>query len=106
MGFDEEVHGIISKIHRQRQTVLFSATMPQKFQVSEREHSVLYIHVIIYYCYSICPYIYYTMPYYILCILYCTYTSYTRTYISLTYHNSDPPSLYRISQKTHLSNLY
>lgn len=31
-GFDEEVHGIINKFKRQRQTVLFSATMPQKFQ--------------------------------------------------------------------------
>lgn len=32
MGFDEEVHTIINKFKRQRQTVLFSATMPQKFQ--------------------------------------------------------------------------
>lgn len=32
MGFDEEVHGIINKFKHQRQTVLFSATMPQKFQ--------------------------------------------------------------------------
>jgi ATP-dependent RNA helicase DDX41 len=32
MGFDEEVHSIINKFKRQRQTILFSATMPQKFQ--------------------------------------------------------------------------
>mmetsp|Transcript_4565 Transcript_4565/g.4688 ORF Transcript_4565/g.4688 Transcript_4565/m.4688 type:complete len:638 (+) Transcript_4565:274-2187(+) len=32
LGFDEEVHGIINKFKNQRQTVLFSATMPQKFQ--------------------------------------------------------------------------
>jgi ATP-dependent RNA helicase DDX41 len=32
LGFDEEVHNIINKFKRQRQTVLFSATMPQKFQ--------------------------------------------------------------------------
>lgn len=32
LGFDEEVSSIISKFHKQRQTVLFSATMPQKFQ--------------------------------------------------------------------------
>jgi ATP-dependent RNA helicase DDX41 len=32
MGFDEEVHKIINKFKRQRQTILFSATMPQKFQ--------------------------------------------------------------------------
>eukprot|EP00603_Paraphysomonas_imperforata_P006926 CAMPEP_0114431430 /NCGR_PEP_ID=MMETSP0103-20121206/10596_1 /TAXON_ID=37642 ORGANISM="Paraphysomonas imperforata, Strain PA2" /NCGR_SAMPLE_ID=MMETSP0103 /ASSEMBLY_ACC=CAM_ASM_000201 /LENGTH=620 /DNA_ID=CAMNT_0001600995 /DNA_START=41 /DNA_END=1903 /DNA_ORIENTATION=+ len=31
-GFDEEVHSIINRFKRQRQTVLFSATMPQKFQ--------------------------------------------------------------------------
>jgi ATP-dependent RNA helicase DDX41 len=32
LGFDEEVHRIINKFQRQRQTVLFSATMPHKFQ--------------------------------------------------------------------------
>jgi ATP-dependent RNA helicase DDX41 len=32
LGFDEEVHNIINKFKRQRQTILFSATMPQKFQ--------------------------------------------------------------------------
>ncbi|RYG68664.1 DEAD/DEAH box helicase [archaeon] len=32
MGFDEEVHGIINTFKHQRQTVLFSATMPAKFQ--------------------------------------------------------------------------
>jgi superfamily II DNA/RNA helicase len=32
LGFDEEVHNIINKFKRQRQTVLFSATMAQKFQ--------------------------------------------------------------------------
>jgi ATP-dependent RNA helicase DDX41 len=32
MGFDEEVHSIINKFKRAKQTVLFSATMPQKFQ--------------------------------------------------------------------------
>lgn len=32
MGFDEEVHSIINRFKRQRQTILFSATMPQKFQ--------------------------------------------------------------------------
>ena len=32
MGFDEEVHSIINRFKQQRQTVLFSATMPQKFQ--------------------------------------------------------------------------
>jgi ATP-dependent RNA helicase DDX41 len=32
LGFDEEVHNIINKFKRQRQTALFSATMPQKFQ--------------------------------------------------------------------------
>jgi ATP-dependent RNA helicase DDX41 len=31
-GFDEEVHSIINHFKRQRQTILFSATMPQKFQ--------------------------------------------------------------------------
>jgi len=30
IGFDEGVHGTIDKFHRQRQTVLFSATMPQR----------------------------------------------------------------------------
>mmetsp|Transcript_24080 Transcript_24080/g.23148 ORF Transcript_24080/g.23148 Transcript_24080/m.23148 type:complete len:640 (-) Transcript_24080:281-2200(-) len=32
LGFDEEVHSIINKFERQKQTILFSATMPQKFQ--------------------------------------------------------------------------
>jgi len=32
MGFDEDVHKIINRFKRPRQTVLFSATMPQKFQ--------------------------------------------------------------------------
>jgi ATP-dependent RNA helicase DDX41 len=32
LGFDEEVHHIIDKMKRNKQTVLFSATMPQKFQ--------------------------------------------------------------------------
>ena len=32
LGFDEEVHSIINRFKRQRQTVLFSATMPQKFR--------------------------------------------------------------------------
>jgi len=32
MGFDTEVHSIINQFKRQRQMVLFSATMPQKFQ--------------------------------------------------------------------------
>lgn len=32
LGFDEEVHNIINKFKRQKQTILFSATMPQKFQ--------------------------------------------------------------------------
>jgi ATP-dependent RNA helicase DDX41 len=32
MGFDEEVQLIINRFKRPRQTVLFSATMPQKFQ--------------------------------------------------------------------------
>jgi ATP-dependent RNA helicase DDX41 len=32
LGFDEEVHNIVNKFKRQRQTILFSATMPQKFQ--------------------------------------------------------------------------
>lgn len=32
LGFDEEVHSIINKFKRQRQTIIFSATMPQKFQ--------------------------------------------------------------------------
>jgi ATP-dependent RNA helicase DDX41 len=32
MGFDEDVHKIINRFRRPRQTVLFSATMPQKFQ--------------------------------------------------------------------------
>ena len=32
LGFDEEVHSITNAFKRQRQTVLFSATMPQKFQ--------------------------------------------------------------------------
>jgi ATP-dependent RNA helicase DDX41 len=32
MGFDEEVHNIINRFKRQRQSVLFSATMPKKFQ--------------------------------------------------------------------------
>jgi len=32
MGFDEEVAGIVSHFKQQRQTLLFSATMPQKFQ--------------------------------------------------------------------------
>lgn len=33
MGFDEEVQAIVSHFKQQRQTLLFSATMPQKFQV-------------------------------------------------------------------------
>jgi len=37
LGFDEEVHNIINKFKRQRQTVLFSATMPQKFQDFAKE---------------------------------------------------------------------
>lgn len=32
LGFDEEVHNIINRFKRSRQTILFSATMPQKFQ--------------------------------------------------------------------------
>ena len=32
MGFDEEVQAIVSHFTQQRQTLLFSATMPQKFQ--------------------------------------------------------------------------
>lgn len=32
LGFDEEVHNTINKFKYQRQTVLFSATMPQKFK--------------------------------------------------------------------------
>jgi ATP-dependent RNA helicase DDX41 len=32
MGFDEEVQAIVSHFSQQRQTLLFSATMPQKFQ--------------------------------------------------------------------------
>ena len=32
LGFDEEVHKIMNHFKRQRQTLLFSATMPQKFQ--------------------------------------------------------------------------
>jgi ATP-dependent RNA helicase DDX41 len=32
LGFDEIVHSIINRFKRQRQTVLFSATMPQKFR--------------------------------------------------------------------------
>lgn len=32
LGFDEEVHNIINKFKRQKQTIIFSATMPQKFQ--------------------------------------------------------------------------
>ena len=32
LGFDEEVHKVINRFKRQRQTVLFSATMPQKFR--------------------------------------------------------------------------
>lgn len=32
LGFDEEVHSIINRFKTQKQTVLFSATMPQKFR--------------------------------------------------------------------------
>jgi ATP-dependent RNA helicase DDX41 len=32
LGFDEEVRSIMNHFHQQRQTLLFSATMPQKFQ--------------------------------------------------------------------------
>ena len=32
MGFDEEVHAVINRFKRQSQKVIFSATMPQKFQ--------------------------------------------------------------------------
>ena len=32
MGFDEEVHSIINRFPNQRQSVIFSATMPKKFQ--------------------------------------------------------------------------
>ncbi|CAN0162449.1 unnamed protein product, partial [Hapterophycus canaliculatus] len=32
MGFDEEVQKIMNHFKQQRQTLLFSATMPQKFQ--------------------------------------------------------------------------
>jgi len=36
MGFDEDVHGIVSFFKRQRQTVIFSATMPQRVQFFAR----------------------------------------------------------------------
>ena len=32
LGFDEEKHKVINRFKRQRQTVLFSATMPQKIR--------------------------------------------------------------------------
>ena len=32
LGFDEEVHKVMNHFEAQRQTLLFSATMPQKFQ--------------------------------------------------------------------------
>ena len=32
LGFDEEVHRIMNHFSKQRQTLLFSATMPKKFQ--------------------------------------------------------------------------
>ena len=37
LGFDEEVHSITNFFKRQRQTVLFSATMPQKFRDFARD---------------------------------------------------------------------
>lgn len=37
LGFDEVVHAIINRFKRQRQTVLFSATMPQKFRDFARD---------------------------------------------------------------------
>jgi len=36
LGFDEEVHSIMNYFSGQRQTLLFSATMPQKFQTFAR----------------------------------------------------------------------
>lgn len=40
MGFDEEVQAIVSHFTQQRQTLLFSATMPQKFQDFAKDVSV------------------------------------------------------------------
>ena len=37
LGFDEEVQAIVSHFRQQRQTLLFSATMPQKFQDFARD---------------------------------------------------------------------
>ena len=37
LGFDEEVQSIVSHFKQQRQTLLFSATMPQKFQDFARD---------------------------------------------------------------------
>jgi len=37
LGFDEEVQAIVSHFKQQRQTLLFSATMPQKFQDFARD---------------------------------------------------------------------
>ncbi len=40
MGFDEDVHGIVSFFKKQRQTVIFSATMPQRVQFFARSSLV------------------------------------------------------------------
>ena len=48
LGFDEEVHNIINKFKRQRQTVLFSATMPQKFQDFAKVHTYIHTYIHIY----------------------------------------------------------
>ncbi len=37
LGFDEEVQSIVSHFKQQRQTLLFSATMPQKFQARDSD---------------------------------------------------------------------
>lgn len=37
MGFDEEIQNVFNHFHAQRQTLLFSATMPQKFQDFAKE---------------------------------------------------------------------
>ena len=39
-GFDEDIQNIFSYFKRQRQTLLFSATMPRKFREFARESLV------------------------------------------------------------------
>ena len=40
LGFDEDIQGIFGYFKHQRQTLLFSATMPRKFRDFARPHCI------------------------------------------------------------------